>query len=359
MGLGFWTGMREAQVGRIDARARAEVVATEEKRYQQGRTDRAEEIELSNLTSLRGAVLPMIMARYSKNKEQRDSITSQLSALEGYQLSRGVSLALIKSGQAGTVIETAKKDGGFLRPEFISHLTQSATAEHGEEDDNKLAEIVLNGIKLVGNDLSDANQEASIFEAVFGAKTQEQLLASIGTLNITTPTFTSSALNINFAEGQELAQGTINSIGRETKERMATMFGTGVKFVADSAGGSGSMQYDGTVPFGQNRATNVVSKINDVIVKVQQSVRDISGNQDKVFSKVQELIDLGASYENVMNYLNFGIGVNQRTRSLVFATIPVSPSELPDAAPVTDSGPTQPEYGGFSFNENTLDSLIQ
>ena len=50
--MGFWTGMREAQVGRIKNRQRAEEIEIEERRYQERRADEQKAQDVANFTSL-------------------------------------------------------------------------------------------------------------------------------------------------------------------------------------------------------------------------------------------------------------------------------------------------------------------
>jgi len=333
MALGFWTGMREAQVDRQKNRARAEEIALDEQRYQQGRTDRAEEIELSNFTSLRNAVLPMVLDRAASSKTQRDSITSQLTNLQAYNIPRDVSLALIKSGQAENIIKTAEKDGGFLLPPFIQQLSDTVASNYEGATVEERSRLILGGINLVGEDMSDANQQSAIFQTVFGAKNQEELLASLGGLDLTTPTFTAPAMEINYAGMAEIPVGTQTKINRDSKERMASVFGPGVKYVPGPEGSTGTLEYTGETPYTENQSNAIIGAINKTVVAAQTQLRDLTGNQEAIYNKVRELVTNKASYEDILRYLKEGVGI--RNGKLVFGNLPPAQTNPTGGGPVT------------------------
>ena len=318
--MGFWTGMREAQVGRIKNRQRAEEIEIEERRYQERRADEQKAQDVANFTSLRNAVLPLVLDRAGKSREQRAAISSQLASLEAINLPKDVSLALIKSGQAENILKTAEKDGGHLLSSFIQQLTDTVASTYEGADVEERTRIILDGINLVGDDMSDANQQASIFQTLYGAKTQEDLLASLGGLDFTTPTFTAPAMQINYAGMAEIPVGTQTKIDRDSKQRMASVFGPGVKFIPGPEGSSGTIQYEGEIPYTETQSNAIIGAINETIVAAQTQVRDLTGNQNAIYNKVAELVTNKSSYEDILRYLKEGVGI--RNGRLVFGNLP-------------------------------------
>ena len=355
MKLGFWAGMREAQVYRIKNKQVQETLDKEEKRYQEGRADKIENLRLSELTGLRAALLPQVLDKFTNAKTTRDSINLQIKTLENLKLRPDIARALVKSGQAGMVIKTAEKDNGYLRIAYLNQITEAVEDAFPAANEKERTAMIMKGYNSLGNDMSDGNQIASIMGTVFGAKTQEELMTSIGALDITIPDFagTADAININFAEGKPLAQGTLTAIGRETNRRMATILGAGVKFVPE-AGTPGSLEYKST-DFGQNQAAEIVGKVTEVVTRIQQTSPDFYGNQNIVFKKVEEMVQNGYAGINIIQFLDKGIKVNPNTGKIYFVEIPAAPSR-----PENPSEQKLPRLAipGFNIAEDELDDLI-
>jgi len=363
MALGMWTGFREAQVEGAKNRRQNKADELEEARYQQGRDDRAAEIAAKEFNTARNALLPMIMETHGKRKTNRDSTIAQIKTLEGYNLRPDVARALVKSGQASTIIDTAKKDGGFLRTGFINQLSSAVEREYKAEDAETRAKLIMDGYNAAGNDMSDGNQYASILGVLYKTKTMEELSTYMGGLDLTVPNFIGSgdSININFAEGNPLAQGTINAIQRNTNERMASILGAGVKFMGGStAGDPGSLEYT-TSAFGEDQSQAIVGKVAEVVAKIQQVSPNILFNQNEIFDKVSTLVKGGYAGVDILSYLNNGIRYNNATGEISFATLTGQTANPGIAAPAPDgspSGPREPIIGFSGLLQTEMDSIF-
>lgn len=346
MGLGFWTGMRRQQVAANEYRERQEVLEKEEQRYQEGREDRQNELKVRNFIDTRNALLPQIIGIHEKNQAQRDAISSQLTSLEAINLPRDVSLALIKSGQAENILKTAEKDGGYLLPSFIQQLTDTVASTYEGADVEERSRLILGGINLLGDDMSDANQQASIFQTIYGATTQEQLLSALGNLDLTTPTFTAPAIPINYAGMAELSYQLQTKIDRDSKQRMASVFGPGVKFIPGPEGSSGTIQYEGKIPYTETQSNAIIGAINETIVAAQTQIRDLTGHQNAIYNKVSELVTNKFSFEDIMRYLREGVGI--RNGKLVFGNLPPVLTNPADTAAIT--APKRGATDGWTIN---------
>ena len=119
----FWMGMREAQVEGIKNRQRDEQVELEEKRYQQGRTDRAEEMDLATMTSLRGALLPSILDNYKLKKSDRAKTAQDILLATNAGFSRNAATYVVGSGKWTGLQEILKKHG-VIGEAFIADTQQ-------------------------------------------------------------------------------------------------------------------------------------------------------------------------------------------------------------------------------------------
>ena len=363
MALGFWTGMREAQVERIKNTRQNKKDELEEARYQQGRDDRTAEIAAKEFNTAKTAMMPIILEAHGKRKKARDSTNAQIKTLEGYNLRPDVARALVKSGQASTIIDTAKKDGGFLRIAFIDQLSSAVEGEYKAEDAETRAKLIMDGYNAAGNDMSDGNQYASILGVLYKTKTMEELSTYMGGLDLTVPNFIGSgdSININFAEGNPLAQGTINAIQRSTNERMASILGAGVKFMGGStAGDPGSLQYT-TSAFGEDQSQAIVGKVAEVVAKIQQVSPNILFNQNEIFNKVSTLVKGGYAGVDILSYLDNGIRYNNATGEIYFAALtgqiaaPGLSSPAPDGG---SSGTPRPIIGFPGLIKDDMDSVF-
>tara|TARA_R110000868_G_scaffold214746_2_gene464851 strand:- start:236 stop:1333 length:1098 start_codon:yes stop_codon:yes gene_type:complete len=359
MKLGFWTGQREAQVERIQNTQIQEKLDAEEKRYQEGRTDRAAEIKASEFNQFKRDLIPGLIEKVGESSAARNKITAEIKTLENLKLRPDIARALVKSGQAGMVIKTAEKDNGYLRIAYLNQITGAVEDAFPAANAEERLRIIMDGYDSLGDDMSDGNQVASILSSVYPVKTNEELMEIVGGLDIVVPNFagTADAININFAEGKPLAQGTITSIGRETKNRMATILGAGVKFIPE-VGTSGSLEYTST-DFGQNQAAEIVGKVTEVVTRIQQTSPDFYGNQNTVFNKVEEMVQNGYAGINILQFLDNGIKVNPNTGEIYFADLTGERAALPKQNPYGKrAGKVRIPISGFNIAEDELDDLI-
>jgi hypothetical protein len=361
MELGFWTGMREAQVGRIKNKQIQDKLDAEEKRYQEGRTDRAAEIKASEFNQFKRDLIPGLIEKVGESSAARNKITAEIKTLENLKLRPDIARALVKSGQAGMVIKTAEKDNGYLRIAYLNQITGAVEDAFPAANAEERLRIIMDGYDSLGDDMSDGNQVASILSSVYPVKTNEELMEIVGGLDIVVPNFagTADAININFAEGSPLAIGTINAITTATNKRMANILGSGVKFITSGIpGDTGSMEYAGT-DFAANQAAPIVAKVAEVVTKIQQTSPDFYGNQNTVFDKVQELVEGNYTANNILSYLEKGIKVNPNTGEIYFAEIPTAPSRtIGGETPRPVQGP-RVNVEGFNISEDWFDEAIQ
>jgi len=361
MKLGFWTGQREAQVERIKNTQIQEKLDAEEKRYQEGRTDRAAEIKASEFNQFKRDLIPGLIEKVGESSAARNKITAEIKALENITVPPDVARYLVKTGQASLVLEAAKKEGGYLRPAFLNQIKGEVNKAFPNVDPEERLRIIMDGYDSLGDDMSDANQINAILSSIYPVKTNEELMEIVGGLDIVVPNFagTADAININFAEGSPLAIGTINAITTATNKRMANILGSGVKFITSGIpGDTGSMEYTGT-DFAANQAAPIVAKVAEVVTKIQQTSPDFYGNQNTVFDKVQELVEGNYTANNILSYLEKGIEVNPNTGEIYFAEIPTAPSRtIGGKTPRPVRGP-RVNVEGFNISEDWFDEAIQ
>ena len=266
-------GMREAQVEGIKNRQRDEQVELEEKRYQQGRTDRAEEMDLATMTSLRGALLPSILDNYKLKKSDRAKTAQDILLATNAGFSSNAATYVVGSGKWTGLQEILKKHG-VIGEAFIADTQQKLMAKFPDMTDAEVGTKLSEMMGILPDEATDGDYAVAAHTAIFGAATPDDLfkLATEYGKNAYSPfrSFDSLATNINVAKPVEAA--AIAAAAKITKDDIVKSFDDNATIDQQT----GSISWDNAFRAGSANQFYDVMAANDIIANMRNTLARLS-----------------------------------------------------------------------------------
>ena len=319
--MGFWTGMREAQLDRMKNRAVAEQTEIEEKRYQQGRTDRQEEIDLATMTNLRGAILPSILENYKLKRSDRAKTAQDILLATNAGFSPNAATYVVGSGKWSGLQEILKKHG-IIGEAFIADTQQKLMAKFPDMTDAEVGTKLSEMMGILPDEATDGDYAAAAHAAVFGAATPDDLfkLATEYGEKAYSPfqAFPSLATNINVAKPVEAA--ALAAAAKITKDDVVEAFSD--KALIDQQ--TDTIVWDEAFRRGGSDQFYGVIDANDIIANMRNTLArlsvDTGGNigyaSTAVQGTVRDMIIAKVPTVVIKDYLAKGFQTNYRGQIL-------------------------------------------
>ena len=319
--MGFWTGMREAQVDRMKNRAVAEQTEIEEKRYQQGRTDRQEEIDLATMTSLRGAILPSILENYKLKRSDRAKTAQDILLATNAGFSPNAATYVVGSGKWAGLQEILKKHG-IIGEAFIADTQQKMLAQFPNMDAAQIGTKLSEMMGILPDEATDGDYAAAAHAAIFGAATPDDLfkLAAEYGEKAYSPfqAFPSLATNINVAKPVEAA--AIAAAAKITKDDIVKSFDDNATIDQQT----GSISWDNAFRAGSANQFYDVGAAEDIVGTMRNTLArlsvDTGGNigyaSTAVQGTIRNMIRAKVPTVVIKDYLANGFQTNYRGQIL-------------------------------------------
>ena len=318
--MGFWKGMRESQLDRMKNRAVAEQTEIEEKRYQQGRTDRQEEINLATMTSLRGAILPSILENYKLKRSDRAKTAQDILLATNAGFSPNAATYVVGSGKWSGLQEILKKHG-IIGEAFIADTQQKMLAQFPDMTPAEIGTKLNDMMGILPDEATDGDYAAAAHAAIFGAATPDDLfkLATEYGEKAYSPfqTFPSLATNINVAKPVEAA--AIAAAAKLTKDDVVKSFDDNA--IIDEQ--TGSISWDSAFRGGSNQfydvaaADNIIANMRNTLARLSV---DTGGNigyaSTAVQGTIRDMIRAKIPSVVIKDYLAKGFQTNYRGQIL-------------------------------------------
>ena len=314
-------GMREAQVEGIKNRQRDEQVELEEKRYQQGRTDRAEEMDLATMTSLRGALLPSILDNYKLKKSDRAKTAQSILLATNAGFSSNAATYVVGSGKWTGLQEILKKHG-VIGEAFIADTQQKLNTLFPDMTDEQVGTKLTEMMGILPDEANDGDYAVAAHTAIFGAATPDDLfkLATEYGKNAYSPfrSFDSLATNINVAKPVDSA--TIAAAAKITKDGIVEAFSD--KALIDQQ--TGTIRWDEAFRRGGANQAYGVTDAMDIIGNMRNTLArlsvDTGGNigyaSTAVQGTIRDMILAKVPTVVIEDYLAKGFQTNYRGQIL-------------------------------------------
>ena len=314
-------GMREAQVEGIKNRQRDEQVELEEKRYQQGRTDRAEEMDLATMTSLRGALLPSILDNYKLKKSDRAKTAQSILLATNAGFSSNAATYVVGSGKWTGLQEILKKHG-VIGEAFIADTQQKLNTLFPDMTPAEIGTKLTEMMGILPDEASDGDYAVAAHTAIFGAATTDDLfkLATEYGKKAYSPfqAFPSLATNINVAKPVEAA--AIAAAAKITKDDIVEAFSD--KALIDQQ--TGTIRWDDAFRRGAANQAYGVTDAMDIIGNMRNTLArlsvDTGGNigyaSTAVQGTIRDMILAKVPTVVIEDYLAKGFQTNYRGQIL-------------------------------------------
>ena len=319
MALGMWSGFREAQVEGAKNRRQNKADELEEARYQQGRDDRAEELNLSTMTSLRGQLLPEVLKNFADQREYRTTTNANIKLAQNAGLSKAEAMYIVGSGQWTNYNALLEKHGTVAEALTMDIQTQLDKYEPDMTPEEKV-EKLTNVLQLLPPNPNDGDARAASLAAIYGTKTPDQLLeyvSSFAESQFYRPVML-SALQVNFNKGKTVSDATTRAAAINTKTDLVQMFDSQASIDQLTGAVIYSDQYLGertatNLPgYDKGDATAILAATRSVMARLATDTSDMNYSSNVVQKTVREMLGAKVSTEIILRYLQTGIQTNYK-----------------------------------------------